>query len=54
MANIVDEEKLKETKEFSENYEKLSDRDKAFVLGYMTCLGNSQNSQNENTRNVTA
>lgn len=50
MQNVVDEQKLKEIKDFSETFEKLSEKDKSYVLGYMTCMANSNENKNVKTK----
>lgn len=42
MASVVSDDKLKEMKDFSESFEKLTEKNKSYVLGYMTCLANTQ------------
>jgi len=40
MAKVIDKETIKEAAEFAKQFEKLSDRDKGYMLGYMDCLNN--------------
>lgn len=42
MANVVSEETLKDVREFSESFEKLSEKNRSYLLGYMDCLANTQ------------
>jgi len=47
MANVVSEENLKEVRDFSKSFEKLTEKNKSYLLGYMDCLANTQEAVNK-------
>jgi hypothetical protein len=47
MANVVSEENLKEVNDFSKSFEKLTEKNKSYLLGYMDCLTNTQETVNK-------
>lgn len=50
MAKAISKETLKEATEFAKQFEKLSDRDKGYMLGYMDCLNNGDNEKKKKVK----